>query len=129
MLDLALTSGRSPVRLLDEGRPDVWSELDLEAVSQWRALKETRCPSCGRPLAQHLHNPWLGREETVEDYTAMSMECPAQQAIADGQAQWNKEHKGEIEAYNRGTGPDPRLGTFWFSRRDGESLPVVGEQQ
>ncbi len=120
---MALVSGTPPVRLLDEGVPDTWTELDLEVVSQWKSLKDAKCPSCGRPLAQHLHNSRLGREETIEDYTAWSMECPAQQAIAEGQSQWNTLHKGEIEAFNKGNGPDPRMGTFWFSQRDGEALP------
>lgn len=120
---MALVSGRSPVRLLDEGHPDTWSELDLEVLSQWKHLKDAKCPSCGRPLAQHLHNSRLGREETLEDYTAWSMECPAQQAIAQGQAQWNTVNKGELEAYHKGTGPDPGMGVFWFSQREGESLP------
>lgn len=71
---MALVSGRSPVRLLDEGHPDTWDELDLEVVSQWKTLKEAKCPSCGRPLAQHLYNSRLGREETPEDYLALSME-------------------------------------------------------
>lgn len=120
---MALVSGRPPVRLLDVGSPDTWSELDLEVLSQWKSLKENKCPSCGRPLAQHLHNSRIGREETIEDYTAWSMDCPAQQAIAEGQSQWNTMHKSEIEAFNKGTGPDPRMGTFWFSQRDGEALP------
>lgn len=120
---MALVSGRSPVRLLDADHPDTWSELDLEVLSQWKYLKDARCPSCGRPLAQHLHNSRLGREETIEDYTAWSMECPAQQAIAQGQHQWNTANKSAIESYNKGNGADPRMGTFWFSQRVGEALP------
>lgn len=120
---MALVSGRPPVRLLDEGSPDTWTELDLEVVSQWKSLKDAKCPGCGRPLSQHLHNSRLGREETIEDYSAWSMECPAQQAIAVGQDMWNTANKSSIEAHNKGNGPDPRLGTFWLSQRDGESLP------
>lgn len=120
---MALASGRPPVRLLDEGSPDAWDEMQLEVVSQWKYLKEAKCPGCGRPLSQHLHNSRLGREETVEDYTAWSMECPAQQAIALGQDMWNTAHKSEIESHNKGNGPDPRMGTFWLSQRQGESLP------
>lgn len=120
---MALVSGRSPVRLLDGESPDTWTELDLEVLVQWKHLKEAKCPACGRPLAQHLYNSRLGREETVEDYVALSMECPAQQAIAFGQSQWDSEHKSETEAFNKGNGPDPRMGTFWFSQREGESLP------
>lgn len=120
---MALVSGRSPVRLLDEERPDTWTELDLEVLSQWKYLQGSKCPGCGRPLSQHLHNSRLGREETVEDYTALSMECPAQQAIAYGQDMWNTEHKSEIEKHNKGNGPDPKMGTFWLSQREGEQLP------
>jgi len=120
---MALVSGRSPVRLLDGGSPDTWDELDLEVLSQWKYLKEAKCPGCGRPLSQHLYNSRLGREETMEDYLAYSMECPAQQAIASGQHQWEQVNKSEIDAYNKGNGPDPRLGTFWLSQREGELLP------
>lgn len=120
---MALESGRSPVRLLDEESPDSWTELDLEVVAQWKYLKDAKCPGCGRPLSQHLHNSRLGREETVEDYTAWSMECPAQQAIASGQDQWNRANKSAIDAHAKGNGPDPRMGTFWLSQREGEALP------
>jgi hypothetical protein len=126
---MALVSGRSPVRLLDEGRPDTWTELDLEVVSQWQRIKDAKCPACGRPLASHLHNSMIGREETAEDYTAYSMECPAQQAIAVGQDMWNQEHKAELKAFHEGKGPDPSLGTFWFSQREGEILPQPEQQQ
>lgn len=120
---MALVSGRSPVRLLDEGSPDTWSELDLEVLSQWKYLKDARCQGCGRPLSQHLFNSRLGREETVEDYTALSMECPAQQAIASGQHQWKQEHKSELDSFSKGNGPDPSMGILWLSQRDGELLP------
>lgn len=120
---MALVSGKPPVRLLDGGSPDTWDELDLETLAQWKYLKDARCPGCGRPLSQHLYNSRLGREETVEDYTAFSMDCPAQQAIAEGQNMWAKEHKSSIEAHNRGDGPNPQMGVFWLSQRDGELLP------
>lgn len=120
---MALESGKPPVRLLDEGNPDSWSELDLEVLVQWKHLKEVKCPACGRPLAQHLYNSRLGREETVEDYTAWSLECPAQQAIAYGQDMWAREHKAELDAHLRGNGPDPRMGTLWLSQGQGESIP------
>jgi hypothetical protein len=97
--------------------------MDLEILSQWKYLKDSKCPGCGRPLAQHLHNSRLGREETVEDYTAWSMECPAQQAIAEGQNMWNAANKASIDSHNKGNGPDPRMGTFWLSQREGETLP------
>jgi hypothetical protein len=119
---MALVSGRPPVRLLDEGSPDTWTEWDLEILSHWKYLQGSKCPQCGRPLSQHLNNSRLGREETPEDYEIYSMECPAQQAIAVGQDMWNKAHKAEIDAHNKGNGPDPRSGVFWLSKRDGEAL-------
>lgn len=121
---MALVSGKSPVRLLDEDVPDTWSELDLEVVSQWKTMKEVRCPGCGRSLAQHLYNSRLGREETVEDYTPWSLECPAQQATAGGQAQWRQMHKSETESFNKGNGPDPAMGVLWIAQGPGESLPL-----
>lgn len=120
---MALVSGRPPVRLLDEGSPDTWTELDLEVVSQWKHMKEAKCPGCGRPLSQHLYNSRLGREETVDDYLAWSLDCPAQQAIAVGQDMWQTSNKQAIEAHNRGNGPDPRMGIYWLSQGHGESLP------
>lgn len=120
---MALVSGRPPVHLLDGGSSDTWDELDLEVLSQWKYLKDAKCPGCGRSLSQHIYNSRLGREETVEDYTAWSMDCPAQQAIADGQAQWDKANKSKIDAHAKGNGPDPRMGTFWLSQRQGELLP------
>lgn len=120
---MALVSGRSPVRLLDEDSPDTWSELDLEVVSQWKIMKEVRCPGCGRPLSQHLYNSRLGREETVEDYIPWSVECPAQQAVANGQYQWNQVNKSEIEAHRKGNAPDPAQGINWISQGPGEVLP------
>lgn len=120
---MALESGRPPVRLLDEGSPDSWDELDLEVAAQWKFIKDAKCPGCGRPLSQHLYNSRLGREETVEDYTAWSLECPAQQAIASGQHQWDQVNKSAIDAHRDGHGPDPHMGTFWLSQREGELLP------
>ncbi|WNM75062.1 tail assembly chaperone [Microbacterium phage Morrigan] len=127
LLDMALVSGRSPVRLLDEESPDTWSEIDLEVVSQWKTMKEVRCSGCGRPLSQHLYNSRLGREETVEDYTPWSLECPAQQAIANGQSQWRQANKSAIEAHNKGNGPDPAMGVLWLSQGPGEILPQPDE--
>jgi len=120
---MALVSGTPPVRLLDGGAPDTWTELDLEVLSQWKYLKDAQCPGCGRPLAQHLHNSRLGREETPDDYTAFSMDCPAQQAISAGQHMWAKANKSDIDLHNKGEGPDPRQGVFWLSQREGEVLP------
>lgn len=124
---MALVSGRPPVRLLDEGAPDTWDELDLEVLSQWRFLKDAKCPGCGRPLAQHIYNSRLGREETVEDYMPWTLDCPAQGAIALGQEMWNSAHKSQLDAHRKGNGPDPRMGVYWLSQRAGESLPQ-GEQ-
>ena len=120
---MALVSGRPPVRLLDEGSPDTWSEIDLEVLSQWKHLKEVKCSGCGRPLAQHLYNSRLGREETVEDYTAWTIECPAQQAIALGVDMWTTTNKSAIDAHSKGHGPDPRMGVLWLSQGQGETLP------
>lgn len=120
---MALVSGRSPVRLLDEDGPDTWSELDLEVVSQWKTMKEVRCPGCGRPLSQHLYNSRLGREESPEDYTAWSIDCPAQQAIASGQDQWKQENKSSIDSHLKGDGPDPSMGVLWLSQGPGEKIP------
>ena len=124
---MALESGRSPVRLLDEGSPDSWSEMDLEVVSQWKHMKEVKCSGCGRPLAQHLYNSILGREEAIEDYMPWSMECPAQQAIAVGQDMWNSSNKAAIDAHGTGKGPDPRMGIYWLSQGFNEQLPQPQE--
>lgn len=123
MLDLALTTGRSPRSLTDGAWPDVWELIDLEVVSQWRRLSEDKCAGCGRPLRQHLFNSMLGREETPEDYTALSVDCPAQQALAQGQAMWRQETKGAHNAYMKGQGPDPSQGVFWLAQGPGELLP------
>lgn len=121
---MALESGRPPLRLLDEGNPDSWNPIDLEVVAQWRHLKEVKCPGCSRPLAQHLYNSKLGREETIEDYMPYSVDCPAQQAIAEGQQMWKSENKTAIESHQKGNGPDPQLGLFWLAKGHGEKLPV-----
>lgn len=121
---MALASGRSPVRLLDEDRPDTWKEIDLEIVSQWRHMKEVKCPGCGRPLADHLHNSTLGREERMEDYSVYSVDCLAQQAIAEGQELWRQENKAAIDAHHKGKGPDPGAGVYWLTKREGERLPL-----
>lgn len=120
---MALESGRPPLRLLDEGSPDSWSELDLEIASQWKHLQEVKCPGCGRSLSQHLYNHRLQREETTEDYTAWSLDCPAMQAIAAGQDMWKRQNKASIDSHNKGNGPDPSMGIYWISQGDGEALP------
>lgn len=123
MLDLALTSGTSPSRLLDEDVPDVWTVADLEVVSQWKTLKDTTCPGCGRPLSQHLKNDHLGREEEVSDYVAYSFECPSQKAISEGQDMWRKQNKAAIDKFQAGNAPDPGMGLYWLSQGPGESIP------
>ena len=72
---------------------------------------------------QHLYNHRLGREETVEDYMVWSVDCPAQQAIAAGQDMWSSENKSSLAAFNKGNGPDPRMGVFWLAQGHGEVLP------
>lgn len=121
---MALVSGTPPVRLLDGGAPDTWTELDLEILAQWKHLKEVKCSGCGRPLAEHLYNSRLGREETPDDYTAWSIDCPAQQAIAVGQDMWKKANQAALDSYHKGHGPDPGMGVMWLSQRDGERLPL-----
>lgn len=125
---MALVSGRSPVRLLDEGAPDIWTELDLDVVSQWKHLKEAKCPGCGRPLSQHLYNSRLGREETVEDYAVWSVDCPSRQAIAHGQAAWRSQNENAIKAYQKGDGPDPNAGIYWLSQGQGERIPTPEQE-
>lgn len=120
---MALASGRPPLNLLGQGTPDTWTDLDLEVVSQWRTLQNTRCVGCGRPLSQHLHNPRLGREETPEDYIPYTVECPALQAMAGGQEMWRTDHKAAMSSYHEGTGPDPTMGVHWITQGPGESLP------
>lgn len=90
-------------------------------------MKEVKCPGCGRPLSQHLHNSRLGREETVEDYTAWSLDCPAMQAIAQGQDMWKTANKSAIDSHAKGNGPDPSMGVYWLSQGQGERLPTPEE--
>ena len=87
-------------------------------------MQNVKCTGCGRPLSQHLHNPRLGREETIEDYTAWSIDCPAMQAIAAGQDMWRTANKSALKAHQEGNGPDPGMGTYWLSQGEGESLPT-----
>lgn len=129
LLDLSLEAGVSPVHLLDEEAPASWSQLDLEVVSQWKSLKETKCPGCGRPLSQHLYNDRLGREETPDDYTPYSVDCPAQQAIANGQEMWKKVNKSSMDSFYKGHGPDPSMGLYWLAQGQGESLPHAGPSE
>lgn len=73
---------------------------------------------------QHLHNPILDREETTEDYMPYSIDCPAQQAIAQGQDMWKTANKSAIDSYRKGNGPDPSLGTLWIAQGPHEALPT-----
>ena len=85
---MALESGRPPLRLLDEGSPDSWSYLDLDIIGKWKQLKAAKCPGCGRPLTQHLHNSILGREETTADYMKYSIVFTALLSISEFQDMW-----------------------------------------
>lgn len=120
LLDLSLTSGRSPSCLLGD-LPEAWTELDLEVLSQWKAIP--KCPGCGRPMSVHSHSRVLGREEEPGDYSAFSWSCPAQQSIAAGQAQWSKSNSGAVKAYHDGHGPDPMMGVYWLAQGPTETLP------
>ena len=128
LLDLALDSGKPPLSLLDGGLPPSWTVADLEILSQWKSLREVKCPGCGRPLTRHLHNPMLGREETADDYIPWSIECPAQQAVSAGQEMWRAENKPAIDSYHKGHGPDPSAGMFWISQGQGEQLPFPTDE-
>lgn len=121
LLDLALQTGRSPLEL--RGEATCWREQDLEVVSQWKAVKDDKCPGCGRPLATHLHNPVLGRAETADDYTAYSLDCPAMQAIAEGQDMWREAEKAAIQRHWDGKGPDPGMGLYWLAQAPHERIP------
>ena len=120
---MALESGRPPLRLLDDGLPDSWSELDLEVLSQWKRMKEAKCVGCGRPLAQHLYNSLLGREETLEDYMPYTIDCPAQQAMAIGQEMWQAAKKPELDQHRKGDGPNPGMGVYWITQGPHEAIP------
>ena len=101
--------------------------VDLEIVSQWKHYQNTKCPGCGRPLSQHLHNEALDREETIEDYVAFSFECPSQRAISEGQDMWRRQNKSSIESYHKGNGSDPGMGVYWLSQGPGEHIPYSEE--
>jgi len=121
-------SGRSPLSLLGD-RPDAWDELDLEVMSQWSRLSRLTCPGCGRPVRYHLYNPVLGREETADDYMAYALDCPARQAIAEGQVLWQRATATARDAYTKGNGPDPAEGVYWLAIGPGENLPEGGDQE
>lgn len=123
LLDLALETGKPPPRLVDPDAPDSWSVVDLELLSQWKQIQNTKCPGCGRPISQHLHNPSLGREETPDDYIPHSLDCPAMQAIASGQEMWKAENKPAIDSHMNGKGADPGMGVYWLSQGHRERLP------
>lgn len=120
---MALVSGRPPLRLLDGGHSGTWDELDLEVMSQYKRMKEAKCSGCGRPLMQHLYNSTLGREEVPEDYMPYTIDCPAMQAVAQGQSMWKESNKTNLDSYHKGTGPDPGMGVYWISQGPNETLP------
>lgn len=120
---MALNTGKPPPRILDEKAPDEWSFFDLEVGAQWQAYKANKCPGCGRPLHQHLHNPTLGREETMADYLPHTIDCPSMQSVAEGQEMWKKFNKSAIDGFSRGNGVDPGMGVYWLAQGPGEKLP------
>lgn len=124
MLDLALKSGRSPFSLLGESGSDFWDATDLEVVSQYERARAIKCPGCGRPLKDHIANPFTGKEETPEDYQVYSVDCPSSQAIAAGQHMWREHFAAELKSHNKGEGADPTAGVYWITVRDGEQLPI-----
>lgn len=52
-----------------------------------------------------------------------SMDCPARQAVAEGQQMWKDHNKDSLAQYHKGTGADPSLGVFWISQGPNETLP------
>lgn len=72
---------------------------------------------------QHLYNSTLGREEVPEDYMPYTIDCPAMQAVAQGQSMWKESNKTNLDSYHKGTGPDPGMGVYWISQGPNETLP------
>lgn len=124
LLDLSLKTGKPPRSLQNCEIAPNWTELDLEVLSQWKRINSIICKDCGRPVAQHLHNPLLNREETVNDYIPWSLDCPASQAVAEGQSQWRRENSAAIDAYHKGLSPDPSMGLSWIAQGPGEPAPL-----
>lgn len=124
---MALTTGKPPLRVTDETHPDEWDLIDLDIVSKWQIMKNSKCPGCGRPLSQHLNNPLLGREESVEDYKVWSVDCPAVQAIAVGQEMWRKANNSALKSFYDGKGSDPSAGVYWLAQGVSEILPTDEE--
>lgn len=52
-----------------------------------------------------------------------SLDCPAMQAIAQGQDMWKQANKSALDSHYKGHGPDPGMGVYWLARGHGESLP------
>lgn len=98
--------------------------MDLDIISHWKHIKNMKCPGCGRPITQHLHNESLGREETPEDYNVWSIDCPAAKAVSEGQETWRQENKGAIELYSKGKASDPSAGIYWLAQGNNEVLPI-----
>lgn len=120
-LDMAQTTGRSPREIL-YGDLTGWSEVDLLLVAWWKHVADQACPGCGRPMRQHDHNEYLGRAEEPADYMPGTIECPAQRAMAYGQAAWEEAHKDATKKYHDGNGPDPSQGVYWLAKGPGEVL-------
>ena len=89
----------------------------------WRQIKNGMCPQCGRDISQHLYNPELGREEEPSDYSVISVECPASQAISQAQFRWTQQNKDRIRRYHDGEDYDPTAGLSWISQSGIETLP------
>lgn len=87
-------------------------------------MQSVKCPGCGRPLSQHIHNPFLEREELPSDYEVYSYECPSEKAIGDCQEAWREQNKTAIDRFYKGEGSDPGTGLYWMSQGSGETLPI-----
>lgn len=125
---MSLKTGKPPLSFTDKDAPPVWSELDLMIGVLWDNLTKDKCPGCGRPLSQHLHNPFTGNPEEENDYEVYSVECPASLAIAGGQQSWRNSNKGAIKSFNKGTGKDPSQGIYWFARERHEEISFLEEK-
>lgn len=52
-----------------------------------------------------------------------SLDCPAMQAMSEGQAMWKSANKPDLERYHKEQGPDPSMGVYWLAQGPGETLP------
>lgn len=124
---MSIASGRPPGFLLGESDRAVFDRGDLEVLAQWKRATAMLCPGCGRPVWQHLNNPRLGRGEEPGDYTPWSFECPAAQALSDGQGRWRRTVKAAQKRFDEGNGPDPGAGLYWVAQGPGEPEPYDSE--